>query len=63
MTAPRTLSAGERLWNGATVSPQLAETYNALQSRIESFRAAGRPIPEELLNGAHNLIAGVPNDT
>jgi len=51
------LQPGERLWNGATVTPELASAYNALQSRIESFRKAGRPVPVELLNGAHNLIA------
>ncbi|PLW76585.1 hypothetical protein C0081_13840 [Cohaesibacter celericrescens] len=48
---------GQRLWNGAIVTPQLAETYNRLQDRIESFRAEGRNVPVELVNGSHKIIA------
>ena len=51
------LKVGEKLWNGAIVTPELARAYNARQERIEAFRAAGRKVPQELLNGAHNLIA------
>lgn len=51
------LIIGQRLWNGALVTPQLASAYNAMQERIEQFRNEGRPVPENLLNGAHNLIA------
>jgi len=52
------LSPGEKLWNGATVTPQLAAAYNAIQARIAAFRAEGKPAPEQLLNGAHALISG-----
>lgn len=52
------LSPGEKLWNGATVTPQRAAAYNAIQARIAAFMAEGKPAPEQLLNGAHNLIAG-----
>lgn len=51
------INPGERLWNGATVSPQLADAYNRTQERIQGFRRAGLPVPENLLNGAHNLIS------
>ena len=54
------LKSGERLWNGAIVTPQLADAYNATQSRIASFERDARPVPEELLNVAHNLIASAP---
>lgn len=52
------LKVGERLWNGAIVSDDLARAYNSLQTRIEGFRKEGRPVPEQLLNGSHNLLNG-----
>ena len=55
--APKYLVAGERLWNGAEVSHSLATAYNRLTDKIEQFKAKGRRVPEELLNGRHNLIA------
>lgn len=51
------LKTGERLWNGAIVTAELAAAYNAATARIEAFRAAGIPAPEWLLNGRHNLLA------
>lgn len=54
------LQPGEKLWNGATVTRELAIAYNSAQARIAAFVAEGRPVPDHLLNGAHNLIAGVP---
>jgi len=56
------LKQGEKLWNGATVSGGLAAAYNSIQARIASFEAAGKPAPDYLLNGAHNLIAGAMPD-
>lgn len=56
------LKTGDKLWNGATVTPYLAQAYNSIQARIASFTDAGLPAPEYLLNGAHNLIASVPKD-
>lgn len=50
------LKTGETLWNGAIVTASLATAYNSLQARIVSFQNAGKPVPEYLLNGAHNLI-------
>jgi len=52
------MKAGERLWNGVIASQWLADAYNATTARIERFEAEGRTVPEELLNGRHNLIAG-----
>ena len=51
------LKEGSRLWNGRILTAQEAATYNALQERIESFRKVSLPVPEYLLNGAHNLLA------
>lgn len=57
MAKPVTLEPGQKLWNGKLVTPDLAAAYNALTDRIESFKAAGLPVPDQLLNGRHNLIA------
>ena len=51
------IHTGERLWNGAIVTPSLAMAYNSTLERIESFVAEGRPPPDNLLNAAHNLIS------
>ena len=53
MTSKR-LKTGDRLWNGAMVTPYLAKAYNALQDRIETFKGNA---PEHLINSSHNLIA------
>jgi len=51
------LSEGEKLWNGATASKQLASAYNRVTDHIYAWKALGKPVPEQLLNGQHNLIA------
>lgn len=51
------IQAGERLWNGRIVSHGLAMAYNSLSDRVAGFQREGRPVPEHLLNGRHNLIA------
>ena len=51
------LTVGERLWNGATVTPQLAAAYNKRAAMCDKWRASGREPPQELINGMHNLIA------
>ena len=56
------LTTGEKLWNGATVTESLAAAYNSIQGRIASFQDAGKPVPEQLLNGSHNLIASALAD-
>ena len=50
------LKAGDRLFTGAIVCAQFAATYNAATARIESFEQARLPVPENLLNGRHNLL-------
>ena len=50
------LNVGEKLWNGRIVTAQLAEAYNSTQARIAGFVAAGLTVPEQLLNGSHNLL-------
>lgn len=54
------LKAGDKLWNGAVVTPALAAAYNAATLKIEAFRRNGREAPDNLLNGRHNLIANLP---
>lgn len=51
------IEPGQRLWNGATVTPALAAAYNARAAMADKWRAMGRDPPAELLNGMHNLIA------
>ena len=51
------MKPGDKLFNGATVTKALADAYNAATARIESFERDGKPIPEHLLNGRHNLLA------
>jgi hypothetical protein len=55
------MTAGQRLYTGAIVTPDFADLYAALTARIESFRAAGREAPENLLNGRHNALATFAN--
>jgi hypothetical protein len=50
------LHVGERLWNGVVVNKAIAESYNRIQDRIESFYDAGIEPPEYLLNASHKII-------
>lgn len=50
------LKAGDRLFSGAIVCASFAKTYNAGRATIDAFVKAGRPAPENLLNGSHNLL-------
>ena len=50
------LKPGDRLFTGAIVTAGFAATYNAATAKIEAFRAAGKPAPENLLDGRHNLL-------
>lgn len=47
------LRLGDRLWNGTRATAERAEAYNAALAKIAAFETP----PENLLNGAHNLIA------
>ncbi|WP_406853341.1 hypothetical protein WEU32_06810 [Brevundimonas sp. BH3] len=49
--------AGDRLWNGAVVTADLAKAYNAISANIALFESEGRTVPEHLLNGRHNLLS------
>ena len=50
--------AGERLWNGVTVTAPLAAAYNRLTDKIAAYDRAGRKPPENILNARHNLLNG-----
>jgi len=50
------LNKGDKLWSGLIVSSDLAAAYNAAYLRAQSFRDNGLPVPEQLLNGLHNLV-------
>lgn len=50
------LVVGERLWNGTIVTKYLADAYNNVSERIRKFEEDGKPVPEYLLNGRHNLL-------
>ena len=45
-----------RLWNGETATRGQVDAYNATQDKISAFRARGKPVPDNLLNGAFNLL-------
>jgi hypothetical protein len=54
------LKPGDRLFTGVVVeSVAQCEAYNAISRRIASFELAGRPAPQELLNGRHNLFCAL----
>ena len=50
------MKQGDRLYTGAVASVEFAAAYNAATAKIEAFKAAGLPVPENLLNGRHNLL-------
>lgn len=51
------MEAGDRLWHGGTASKYLASAYNSINDHIHAWEAMGKPAPEHLLNGRHNLLA------
>lgn len=53
------LKAGDKLFSGAIVTAQGAAAYNRASARIASFEREGRPVPERLLNGRHNILASM----
>lgn len=50
---------GDTIWNGAKVSRYVAEAYNRVNDHIHAWEALGKPAPEHLLNGRHNLLRSV----
>lgn len=54
------LKPGDRLLTGVIVeSVAQCEAYNRACERVASFERAGRPAPQELLNGRHNLFCAL----
>ena len=53
--------AGDRLWNGVTVTAPIAAAYNRLTDKIAAYDRAGRKAPENVLNARHSLLAGKYN--
>jgi hypothetical protein len=50
------LVIGEKLWNGVIVNNYIAEQYNRIQERIESFYDEGLKPPEYLLDASHKIL-------
>lgn len=53
------LKAGDKLFSGAIVSAAQAAAYNRISARIASFEREGRPVPDYLANGRHNLFSAL----
>ena len=51
------LKAGDRLFSGAIVTAQGAAAYNRASAHIAAFEREGRPVPDQLLNGRHKILA------
>jgi len=43
---------GEKLWNGVTVTPELAKARDHVIENIRKYESEGRRVPENILNGA-----------
>jgi hypothetical protein len=51
------LKLGDVLYTGATVTLQLhCDTYNRIQSEIETLEREGRKAPEQLLTDRHRFF-------
>lgn len=55
----RHIEPGEEAWNGATINQYVASAYNRVNDHIHAWEALGKPAPEHLLNGRHNLLRSV----
>ena len=54
------LEVGYKTYTGKVITKAIqVQSYNQLQDRINSFIVEGREIPEELLNGSHNLFVSL----
>lgn len=47
---------GYRTFTGRVLTNQQVDALNTVQDRIDSFEEEGKPIPEYLLSGRHNLF-------
>jgi broad specificity phosphatase PhoE len=50
---------GYETFSGVKMTAAQAESYNAVQTRINSFLLEGLEPPQELLNGSHNLLMSI----
>jgi hypothetical protein len=50
------LPYGYRCYTGRILPDCHVDSLNAMARNINQFIAAGRPVPEYLLNGSHNLF-------
>jgi len=48
---------GFRTVYGFVMSDRAVDAYNNLQDRMGRYAEEGREVPEELLNGSHNLMS------
>ena len=51
-----TIEYGHKTFTGRTLTNTQVDALNAVQDTIDSFEAQGRPVPQNLLNGRHNLF-------
>jgi hypothetical protein len=51
-----TIDYGYKTFSGRTLTNGQVDALNAVQDRIDGFEAEGRPVPEHLLTGRHNLF-------
>lgn len=50
------LPYGYIAYNGVRLPDSIVESYNDMQRNINAFILAGMPVPENLLNGSHNIL-------
>ncbi len=50
---------GYKAYTGKVLSNLSVDNYNAVSDRCQSFIDAGRPVPEYILNGKHNLFVAI----
>lgn len=58
MNRRKMIPYGYITYNGVALSNGQVDSYNRLQSRINSFIDGGRTVPEYLINGSFNLMQG-----
>lgn len=47
---------GYKTFSGRVLTDRQVDALNAVQDHIDSFVEEGRPVPENLLNGRHNIF-------
>jgi len=49
---------GYKTYTGEVLSDQSVEAYNRATDKINQYKKAGKKVPENILNGRHNLFVG-----